>query len=364
MFQNIFTSGHVFSENDDELRLKYILFNALILFNIFVVSIAATMRMFNAQYIQGLVDIIYILCAFIAFMVARYSRASLNALMYFVIFYSYSVVTFLFYYSLHPLIGTAWYILVLMISFVFKGRVTAMIIFLISLISMVLISKLHYHYTFSEIFLGLLPYTAVIFFLYIFDTQNENLKSMIKQQRSRYKYLSQHDTLTGIPNRAFFFNKLKELLHSVQQKKQKIAILFVDLDKFKQINDTLGHQAGDIILKEVASRIQKALDHKGIVTRYGGDEFAIIVEQIEGIGIMKELIHRIFHSMHIPIDINGTPVQITMSIGATIAPDDGTEELTLLTNADKAMYRAKEQTQHKYCFYSELSAETTDTLSH
>jgi diguanylate cyclase (GGDEF)-like protein len=364
MFQNIFTSGHTFSEQDDELRLKYILFNALLLFNIVVVSIATIIRMINAQYMQGLVDIFYILCAFAAFMLARYSRASLDALMYFVIFFSYSVVTILFYRHLHPLIGTAWYILVLMISFVFKGRTTAMVIFFISLISMVLISKLHHHYSLSEIFLGLLPYIAVIFFLYIFDTQNEKLKNMIKQQRSQYKYLSQHDTLTGIPNRAFFFNQLKSLLHTVQHKEQKIAIFFVDLDEFKQINDTLGHQAGDMILKEIASRIQKVLKHKGVVTRYGGDEFAIMIDHIEGIDMIKKLIENIFHSMQTPVNIDGTPVLVTMSIGATIAPDDGAEELTLLTNADKAMYYAKKSTQHKYCFYSELSAEMTDTLSH
>jgi diguanylate cyclase (GGDEF)-like protein len=364
MFQNIFTSGHMFSEQEAELRLKYILFNALILFNVFVVTIAAVIRMINAQYMQGLVDIIYILCAFSAFMIARYSRASINALMYFVIFFSYSVVTFLFYHSLHPLMGTAWYILVLMISFVFQGRTTAMVVFFISLISMALISKFHYHYTLSEIFLGLLPYTAVIFFLYIFDTQNENLKAMIKQQRSRYKYLSQHDALTGIPNRAFFFNILNKLLYSVHQKNQKIAILFVDLNQFKQINDTLGHQAGDIILKEVAYRIQNVLRHQGIVARYGGDEFAIVIEHVEGLESLRKLVDKIFYAIHKPIDTHKTSVQVMMSIGGTIAPDDTTEELTLLTNADKAMYHAKKSAHSKCCFYSEIVNNTTETLSY
>jgi diguanylate cyclase (GGDEF)-like protein len=247
-----------------------------------------------------------------------------------------------------------------MISFVFKGRIIAMVIFLISLISIVLISKFHYHYTLNEIFLGLLPYIAVIFFLYIFDTQNENLKNIIKQQRSRYKYLAQHDVLTGIPNRAFFFNKLKHLLYSAQQKKRQLAILFVDLNDFKKINDTLGHQAGDTILKEIAYRIQKQLNHIGTVARYGGDEFAIIIEKIEGVEALRALVDKIIsHVTHPPVKINGNPVQVTMSIGATIAPDDGTEELTLLTNADSAMYHAKKNIHLKYCFYSDLAKETT-----
>jgi diguanylate cyclase (GGDEF)-like protein len=354
MLNNIFTSGHTFSEQDDELRLKYILFNTLILFNIFVVSLAAAVRMLNSQYLQGFVDIIYVLCAFTAFIIARYSRSSLGPLMYFVIFFSYAIVTFLFYHNLHSLTGTAWFILVLMISFVFKGRTTAVTVFIISLISIILISKLHYHYTLSDTFLGLLPFIAVIFFLYIFDKQNEDLKSMIKQQRTRYKYLSQHDPLTGVPNRAFFFNKLKKLLHSIKENKQKIAILFVDLDNFKQINDSLGHQAGDIILKEVACRIQKVLDHTGAITRYGGDEFAIVIDQVKEISTLKEYVEKISHTISLPIYVGQTPIYITLSIGATISPDDGTEELTLLTNADKAMYYAKKNVDQKYCFYSDI----------
>jgi len=354
MFQNIFTSGHVFSKQEYELRLKYILFNALILFNIFVVSIALIIRMFNAQYLQGLVDIIYILCAFVAFMIARYSRSSLDALMYFVIFFSYCVVTFLFYHGLHPLIGTAWYILVLMISFVFKGRVTAMIIFILSLMSIILISELHYHYSLSETLLGVLPYTAVIFFLYVFDKQNEDLKLMIKQERARYKYLSQHDTLTGIPNRAFFFTKLKQMLRSVREENRKIAILFIDLDNFKQINDTSGHQAGDIILREVASRIQKQLKQTDTVARYGGDEFAIIIDQVKDTESLKSFVKKIFNAMEPPVLVNQYPVHVSMSIGATISPDDGTEELALLTNADRAMYCTKKSLQHRCCFHSEM----------
>jgi diguanylate cyclase (GGDEF)-like protein len=351
---NLLTSGHTFSKDEYELRFKYILFNILILFNITIADTAAIVRMVNKQYMLGTADIVYMLFASSAFLIARFSKKSLDTLMYFVIFFSYAIITFLFYHKLNPVAGTAWYILVLMISFVFKGRKTGLFVFIFSLLTIISISLFHYHHTPHELFLGLLPYTAVIFFLYIFDKQNENLKKTINTQKKEYLHLSRHDTLTGIPNRAFFFHKLEQLLASARKDHSQIALLFIDLNNFKTINDTFGHQIGDEILKEVALRIQKLLSGKEIFARYGGDEFALIIQGDDLYTFTEKRIVKIENCMKPPIRLQGVDHYITLSIGATIFPDDGRDEPTLLSNADKAMYYAKKHTQQKHAFYKDI----------
>jgi diguanylate cyclase (GGDEF)-like protein len=348
---NILTSGHSFSEEEHELRLKYIFFNALLIFNILIVCSATLVRIFNAQYFQAMVDIGYILCALIVFALARHSRSSLDMLMYFVIFFSYVVVTLLFYNALHPLTGTSWYILVLMITFIFKGRKVALAVFAVSLLNIILISKLHYHYTVMEIFLGLLPYSAVIFFLYVFNMQNEDLKHTINKQKSQYKYLSLHDALTGIPNRSFFFSTLKHSLEKVQNSDHKVALLFIDLDDFKTVNDTLGHHVGDAILKETAFRIQSQLRSTDIIARYGGDEFSLILSPVMENKEIEQIIKNILNAMDTPVYIDGKKIYISLSIGIAVSPTDGTDELQLLTHADHAMYHVKKNKSAKYCFY-------------
>ncbi len=353
--KNLLRSGHTFAEDDYELIFRYTIFNSLILFNIAGVSIAAVIRTYHGQYLQASVDLVYILCAFCALLLARFSRASFSALMYFVLFFSYGIVTFLFYHGLNPLAGTGWYILLMMISFILTGRTARVLVFAASLGSIVYLSVSRYGYSASEIFLGLLPYFAAIFFLYIFDRQNKSLQKTIEMQKVRYAHLSRHDTLTDVPNRKYFFKTLERLLGQKLTEKSKLAILFIDLDNFKEINDTFGHHVGDIILVQTARRIRNRLRHSDMLARYGGDEFAIIVNGFDDTETVREIIERIFEAMREPVRAEDRNVPVSMSIGVTIAPDDGTEKLTLLKNADRAMYHAKHNGRDTYCFYADIT---------
>ncbi|WHY78542.1 EAL domain-containing protein [Neobacillus sp. WH10] len=162
--------------------------------------------------------------------------------------------------------------------------------------------------------------------------------------------MAYHDSLTGLPNRNRFRNYLNEVLNR-QQENKILAVLFLDLDRFKIINDTKGHTVGDMILQKVADRLEMAVQNEGFVSRQGGDEFIILLEDID-----KErasvVAQRILNEFSEPIEVYCQEFFVTPSIGISLYPNDGKDEETLLKNADTAMYQAKERGKNNFCFYS------------
>ncbi|PLS17668.1 GGDEF domain-containing protein [Bacillus sp. M6-12] len=173
--------------------------------------------------------------------------------------------------------------------------------------------------------------------------------SQRKRAEKTIQFMAYHDTLTGLPNRNMFRKHLTKVLN--QPDSHKLAVLFLDLDRFKIINDTKGHTIGDLILKKVAERLSKAVFQAGMVSRQGGDEFIIMLEnadkekaaQIAGC-IVDQFVH--------PIELGGQEFYVTPSIGISIYPDDGNDEETLIKLADTAMYLAKEHGKNNFKFYS------------
>jgi diguanylate cyclase (GGDEF)-like protein/PAS domain S-box-containing protein len=158
-----------------------------------------------------------------------------------------------------------------------------------------------------------------------------------------------YDTLTGLPNRNKFRKELRELLS--QDNNQLLAVLFLDLDRFKIINDTKGHTVGDLLLKQVANRLVKAVRNDGMVSRHGGDEFIILLKNMnkDQVTAMAE---RILVEFSVPLVLDSQEFYVTPSIGISMYPSDGTEEETLIKLADIAMYLAKESGKNNYQYYS------------
>ncbi len=174
----------------------------------------------------------------------------------------------------------------------------------------------------------------------------------IKQSQEQLERLANYDSLTGLPNRNLFYDRLKHGIDRARRVKKRLALLFVDLDNFKVINDTLGHDAGDELLKRVASRLGGSIRTEDTVARVGGDEFIVLLEEVEDIAAVAETARRINHSLFIPMNLNGECIDITGSIGISVYPDDGEEIGVLLKNADTAMYVAKEEGRNKYRFFT------------
>jgi diguanylate cyclase (GGDEF)-like protein/PAS domain S-box-containing protein len=176
--------------------------------------------------------------------------------------------------------------------------------------------------------------------------------------------LAHYDSLTGLPNRTLFHQRLEHALSVAERPGQSLEILFLDLDRFKQINDTLGHDTGDLVLKETAHRLCHILRESDTVARLGGDEFVVLVENVDEPHRAGVIAEKILAAFREPFLQEPEPLVITTSIGIASYPNDGMDAQTLLKNADVAMYRAKELGRNNYRYYSpEMNRHTAERLS-
>ncbi len=192
----------------------------------------------------------------------------------------------------------------------------------------------------------------------------EDMAGNLKRSDEQIRFIAYHDTLTGLPNRAMFGEFLNQVLADARRHDKEFALLFLDIDDFKRVNDTLGHQAGDALLQEVTERLTKCLrqadyvariENAGapdeILARLGGDEFVILVPDISGSHVPSKLADRMLKIMTEPFSVENHEFYIGASIGITLYPTDGHDAETLTKNADIAMYHAKEQGKNDYQFY-------------
>jgi diguanylate cyclase (GGDEF)-like protein/PAS domain S-box-containing protein len=176
------------------------------------------------------------------------------------------------------------------------------------------------------------------------------IESRISEEKIRY--LAHYDGLTSLPNRFLFKEFLDLALRNAQRHRTKFAVLFLDLDKFKEINDSLGHAAGDHALKEVATRLRGGLRQTDKIARMGGDEFYVLIEDLHDGRYAAEVAQKLLEAASRPLFINHRECRLSVSIGIGIYPDDGDNGQALLKNADDAMYRAKKLGKNGYQFYS------------
>ncbi len=182
-------------------------------------------------------------------------------------------------------------------------------------------------------------------------------ENSLKQWQSKLEYLSTHDELTGLFNRRSFSIKLEYALKKAKRNQTQIAILFLDLDEFKQVNDTLGHTIGDNLLKAVAHRLETSLRESDVLARVGGDEFNIFVDGFKSIIELQTFAQKLLDDFTEPfVDVENEIVSST-SIGISLFPNDGEDVETLIKNADLAMYKAKENGKNSYSFYSSRFSE-------
>jgi diguanylate cyclase (GGDEF)-like protein len=159
-----------------------------------------------------------------------------------------------------------------------------------------------------------------------------------RERRSRHDAL--HDYLTGLPNRSFFEQTLHRAIERAGERQERLALLFIDLDHFKRVNDAHGHEVGDAVLRSVAERLQNTLRGGDVVARLGGDEFVVLLPQVRD-GAWQLAAQRARQAMSHPVSHGDLQLWITLSIGVAVFPDDGRDADTLLRRADTAMYRAK-----------------------
>jgi diguanylate cyclase (GGDEF)-like protein/PAS domain S-box-containing protein len=173
-----------------------------------------------------------------------------------------------------------------------------------------------------------------------------------KQAEEYTQYLATHDALTRLPNRVMFSELLNLSLESARRYDRKFAVLFIDLDRFKLINDTLGHGAGDQVLREISARLKATLRASDVVSRLGGDEFVVLLQEVVDADEAGEVARKILRAITEPVVIAGQQCQVTGSIGISIYPGDAADEPSLMKSADTAMYFAKQEGRNNFQFYS------------
>lgn len=171
--------------------------------------------------------------------------------------------------------------------------------------------------------------------------------------RNKLTHRANHDQLTDLPNRALFYDRIEQGIVFSRRRHSNMSLLFIDLDDFKIINDTLGHNSGDMLLKEIAGRLKDCTRDSDTVARFGGDEFVILLMESEQTGVLQ-LSHTILKRISEPVMLPSQELTITASIGISMYPKDGDNAMSLLKNADMAMYMAKKRGRNNFQFYNEL----------
>src|SRR3954462_1306374 len=191
--------------------------------------------------------------------------------------------------------------------------------------------------------IGLAIFYAVLFrSIASASAKLQRQKAALEHSAERDRYQATHDTLTDLPNWVLLRDRLDLALAASKRSAGEVALLLIDLDRFKEINDTLGHSYGDKLLCQVGPRLQSVLRDGDTVARLGGDEFAVLLPSVDGEGEARAVAERIGESLHRPFDVDGVILDVEASIGIVLSPWHGTDSEALLRNADIAMYVAKE----------------------
>jgi diguanylate cyclase (GGDEF)-like protein/PAS domain S-box-containing protein len=177
-----------------------------------------------------------------------------------------------------------------------------------------------------------------------------------KQDEELLHFLANHDQLTALPNRNLFAEHLGRATAKAARQGEKLAVLFLDLDRFKNVNDTLGHNTGDVLLQQVAGRLRDSLRQSDLVARLGGDEYTVLLQPLADAQGAAVCAQKLIDALARPIEVDGHELIVTCSIGISVFPDDAQDTATLLKNADSAMYRAKEQGKNTFQFFSDEAA--------
>jgi diguanylate cyclase (GGDEF)-like protein/PAS domain S-box-containing protein len=176
-------------------------------------------------------------------------------------------------------------------------------------------------------------------------------ESTLQEQQAHLQLIATHDALTGVPNRALLLQRAEHAIAISRRSGRLVAVLFIDLDRFKEVNDQMGHAAGDAVLKEVTARLAKCLREVDTIARHGGDEFVVLLEDLEELEEVEQVTLRMQQMLADPLVIGGQSIRVTTSIGVAVCPKDAEEVPTLIQMADLAMYRAKELGRNAVQFY-------------
>lgn len=184
-----------------------------------------------------------------------------------------------------------------------------------------------------------------------FGIQSLRIRAEHRDAETKLEYLAHHDPLTGLPNRLLLRKRFEQFIHQANKREYGLAMLFLDMDNFKEINDSFGHAIGDALLKEVVRRLERMLSEACMLSREGGDEFVLLINNAQASDIVTQTAQQILNAMQEPFEVSGNTLHASFSIGISLYPNDGKDFETLRKNADAALYLAKDCGRNTYRFF-------------
>ena len=375
MLDNLLSSGFTFREDEYELKTKYVLFNSMLAILSITLSVMGTFRILTHYYTQGIIDYGAALLGVLFILFLRnFGKGHYASLAYAMALSSLFVIIFSYYISDGALNINAWFTALVIPIFLILGYQVAMYMAL-SFMAVIAIFNINLAETDTlNTLYGYVPLFLSVLFLHIYELRfqqfaklltdaNCNLEKKVKEktlertkvlekQKNALRYQAHHDYLTGLPNRVQFQKKVQKITSESNHDHNSIAILFIDLDNFKNINDSFGHDTGDKVINITASRIKGCIRGDDFLARFGGDEFVILVDNFEGKDDLEFIASDIISCISAPIEIERKSMFVSCSIGISLYPDDTVSYQDFIKYADTAMYKAKENGRNNYQFYS------------
>ena len=401
ILNNFLNSGHEFSDEEFGLKSKFVLLNSMIGITFIFVSFLTVIIFVDEKPYFVIANSLYLLFGIMAIYFLRKSKNNYKIVIPIILITSVILISGII--SIYPKeqVRIAWYFVAIISAFFLGGKKLGYIITLFSIIGILTI-----YYLFNT---SLTPYIlmlAIVIILLIsmivnlyetresftkkrlrdmnsslelrvkdeikkrllvYEKSNSELKNSakeLKEQKNAYKELAYYDVLTGLPNRVLFYDRLKHSIDKSKRNNSKLAILFLDLDNFKEINDSLGHHIGDLVLKIVAQRLETKIRRSDSLARLGGDEFTLLLEDLNDLSNIGELAQNLIQTVSEPMNINNHELYITVSIGISLYPEDAIDTDSLLKCADAAMYSAKNDGCNLFHFYKkEMTVQSLERIT-
>ncbi len=368
IIKNFLNSGYAFTDDEYILKTKISFLNMVILLSSIVVFVLTILQ--HSKHFLVLINSLFIVVSLVSTYMMRKNKDNYIIASYVFILYAFSTVTFLLVKYPDVYIRSSWLLVLITFSFFSIGGRGGFLVFILSIFELVVFqlnSIIHVDAYSFYVLISLMVLNTLIVSQYekreietksrLHDAK-DNLEEKVKQetlklleQKNAYRKLAYFDTLTSLPNRTFFQENLTHALAKAERNKTKVGIFFIDLDNFKEINDVLGHQFGDHVLKEIASKLKNSIRKSDILSRLGGDEFTVILNDLKKNSDAGFVAQNLSRTIADPIMVNEHEFFLTASIGISIYPDDSLNAADLIKCADTAMYSAKQAGKNLIHYY-------------
>lgn len=394
LLENFLTSGHQFNNEEYELKSKFILLNSAISLVLLFIVVLTGILFLNDDVSFVLFNSLYILVSFVLLFYLRKSILYYKYIMY--IFSLISLVLLSVAIALYPKehARISWYFIILLFSYFLGSKYLGYIMTVLSIFSLIILNyslDMDFSLYILILIIFILLLASILINLYenrekqakqrlcdmnvdlelrvkneidkrmaVYEESNRKLKESadeLNAQKNAYQELAFYDTLTGLPNRVLFHDRLKHAITKSKRSNTKLAVLFLDLDNFKEINDSLGHDVGDKVLKITATRLKNRMRQSDTLARLGGDEFTLLLEDLHDMSAIGNIAKNLIDVISEAICVVNHELYISASIGISMYPEDGTDEDALLKYADAAMYSAKEEGSSLPHFYKKEMTE-------